>query len=250
MSDGIIKVLVVESDPESLRLTVELLHRNSLISSIETASNSEDAIVKLIDFSPDIIFMEYPVIGKLGGKFSKYLKSNLPGATLIYISESKDYAVHAIHDGVFNFLIKPLEQEKADNILQKRLLDKGNNIQERINKIIDRAPKEIKLKFQTSKGYLLIKPDEILFCKASSFYSEIYLTDDKSELCFQLLSKIEETLAQYNFIRISRSALINSRYIRRISRADSVVILSSGGKEYEVKGSKAQIKNLCKQENE
>ena len=250
MSVGNIQVLVIESDPESLRHTVLNIQDYQPVDTITTASNCDEALVKLIDFTPDIILLEYPVKGHVGNKFLKYINSKLQGTNVIYVSDSKENAIHAIHDGVFNYLLKPIMPEELKNALNKALFDKENNIQERFNQIIDKTSEEIKLKFQTSKGYLLVKPDEIIFCRASSFYTELILTDERTELCFLLLSKIEQMLAPYDFIRISLSILVNCRHIRRINRAECSVTLSSGGKEHEVKGSKAQIKNLCKLENE
>ena len=64
------------------------------------------------------------------------------------------------------------------------------------------------------------------------------------ELCSQYLMKIEEMLEPFRFIRVSRSFLINPKYIRKIYRNTNTIVLAYAGKEYEIKANKAQIKNI------
>jgi two-component system LytT family response regulator len=250
MSDTKIKVLIIDSNREFISELVEMLQENPTINEIETAQESNEALIKLLDFAPDMIILEYPLKGSVGSKLLRYINSKFAEATIIYVSDSKKYAINAIHDSVFNFMIKPVSKRKIENTVKEALLKKQTNIQERFNQIIEKTPNEIKLKFQTSKGYLLVKSEEVLFFKASSLYSEIYFTDGRTELCFMLLSKIEQILEGYNFFRVSRSIIINAEYIRRVNRTSGLITLSQNGKEYEIKGSKNQVKNIFKMEDE
>jgi DNA-binding LytR/AlgR family response regulator len=242
-------VLIIDSDKDSMKQTVTLFQENPLIKSIEGVDNSDDALLKVIALNPHIVFIEFPVKGNSGDQLFSYLNKRLPGTTLAYIAETKDYAYKAIQDGVFNYFLKPVIKENIKKIVQEVQLSIQTNIQSRINQIIEKIPEEIKLKLQTTKGYLLINPDEILYCKADGFYSELYLTDNRMELCYLLLAKIEKILVRYNFLRVSRSYVINMKYIRKIYRSSNTIVLSADGKEYEVKGSKLQIRNLSKLEN-
>lgn len=243
-------VLIIDNDHQSLEKMLALIQENPMVGSVETVGNSDEALLKIIELNPHIVFLEYPPKGNSNKQLFNYIKTKLPGTTVVYISETKDYAYKAIQDGIFNYLLKPVSKEHVKKIIQEVQLSLQTNIQSRMKQMIETIPEEIKLKLQTTKGYLLINPDEILFCKADGFYSELHLTDNRVELCYLLLVKLEELLARYNFLRVSRSYVINLKYIRKINRSTNTIILSSQGKEYEVKGSKLHIRNLSKLDNE
>lgn len=250
MTEHQICALIIDGDTESLEQTMILFREIPSVTIVESACNSDEALLKIIEFNPHIVFMEYPPKGNSSNQLFNYIRTKLPGTTIVYIAETKDYAYKAIQDEVFNYLIKPVSKEHVKKIIQEVQLSLQANVQSRIKQLIEKIPEEIKLKLQTTKGYLLINPDEILYCKADGFYSELYLTDNRVELCYLLLAKLEEILVRYNFLRVSRSYVINLKYIRKINRSNNTIILSSQGKEYEVKASKLHIRNLSKLDNE
>ena len=239
-----ISVLVVESDPESLKNTIELLQKNSLVSNIESVADSNQALLKMIDCYPDIVLLEYPAIGNSGTQLIKFIQLKLPETTIVFVSKTKEYAANAIHIEIFNYLLNPIVKSELEKVIANVSLCKQTNYQTRINQIIEKIPDDTRLKLQTSKGYLIVAPEEILYCKADGFYSELHLTNDRVELSYQSLSKLDEILGQYNFFRASRSIYINMKYIRKIYRNTNTIVLSREGKEYEVKGSRNHIKNL------
>jgi two-component system LytT family response regulator len=128
--------------------------------------------------------------------------------------------------------------------------NKQSHTLSRINQLIEKAPEEIRIRLQTTKGYFMLNPDELIFCKAAGFYTELYLTRNRVELSSQYLMKFEEILSHLNFLRASRSYLINQKFIRKIYRNNNTIVLSHDGKEYEIKAAKNQIKNLNNSENE
>lgn len=243
-------VLIIESEQESLNHAIDLLQANTLVSDIDSTSDSDQALLKIIDSYPDIVLLEYPTKGKSGKELIKFIQTKLTETTIVFISKTKEYAANAIHIGIFNYLLKPVSKVELEKIIRNVHLAKQTNIQARINQIIEKTPDETRIKLQTTRGYLIVAPEEILYCKADGFYSELYLTNDRIELSYLFLSKLEEILSQFNFFRVSRSNLINLKYIRKIYRYNNTIILSSGGKEYEIKGSKLQIRNLSKFDTE
>lgn len=250
MTEPQICALIIDNDSQSLEQTVAIIQDNPMVGSVVRACNSDEALLKIIERNPHLVFWEYPSKDNSGNQLLNFIKTKFPETTIAYISETKDHAYKAIQDGIFNYLLKPVSKDHVKKIIQDVQLSLQANRQSRIKQMIEKVPEEIKLKLQTTKGYLLINPDEILYCKADGFYSELYLTDDRIELCYLLLAKLEEILVRYNFLRVSRSYVINLKYIRKINRSNNTIILSSQGKEYEVKASKLHIRNLSKFDNE
>lgn len=239
-----ISVLIIESDPKSLKHITKLLKANTLILDIDHAEDSDKALLKIIENTPDLVLFEYPTKGNAGKELIKYIKTKLPDTTIVFVSETKDYAADAIQNEIFNYLVKPVGNEELEMFIHKARLVKNTNIRARLSNLIEETQEEGRIKIQTIKGYLVVHPDEIIYCRADGFYTEVVLTSGRMEMSYIFLSKLEEMLKLFNFLRINRSYVVNQKYIRKIYRGSYTVVLSHGGKEYEIKGSKNILKDM------
>lgn len=239
-------VLIIDSEMESVNYLKEILEQNSSISGIDYAEDSDQALLKVIEFIPDIVFIQFPSRGKAVAEFLKFIQTKLAETTIVFVSESKESAVHAIRNGVFHYLLKPIQREELYKIIDKVQLTKQNNVQFKIKKIIEKSTEEKRLLFQTSKGYVLIDPEEILYCMADGILTEMHLTQNRIEVIYLFLSKVEELVDSNDFIRSSRKYLINKKYIRKVIKSNNSIVLFYDGKEYIVKGSKQHIRNLTR----
>lgn len=241
-----IGALIIESDVAAQEYLKNLLGYYPMVSIIETASDTDVALLKVIDINPDIVFLEYPLKGKTGKKIIKFIQTKLPNTIIVIISKTKRYAVDAIRQEVYNYLLKPVVRTELGKILEKIQPDKQANILNLIDEIIEKKQDDPRLKFSTAKGYTLINPNEILFCKAEGPYTELHFVNKSRELTNMFLSKIEQILNPFNFVRISRSIVVNKNYIRKVFSKSDTLILSVNGLEYEIKGSRTQMKTLVK----
>jgi len=243
-------ILIIDSEQESMDHTVEILQANPLVSEIETANSTDQAILKVINSNPDIILFDYPSKGRAEKELIEFVKTKLTETTLVLVSRTKEHAAFAIQNGIFKYLLKPILKDELLKIINTVFEAKQTNNQSRIDQMIERTTEEARLRLPTTKGYFMLNPDELIFCKAAGFYTELYLTRDRNELSSQFLLKFEEMLSQFNFLRVSRSHLINQRFIRKIYRNANIIVLSADGKEYEIKGGKTHIRNLSKLDTE
>lgn len=242
-----ISILIIESDTDVLQALTNILQSNGIESKLEIAEDTDEALLKVIDQNPDLVFLEYPVKGKTGTGIIKFIHSKLPQTTIAFVSGSKDYAAEAIHFDVYNYLLRPLKKTEVGKLLEKAQLKKSTNSLLRINEIIEKKQPDTRLAFNTLKGSIIVNPDEILFCKSDSSFSELHFSNKTMEVAFLNLSQIEEILNPYNFKRISRSTIINKNYIRKVNLKTNTVVLSSKGEESEITGSRVTIRELSKQ---
>jgi two-component system, LytTR family, response regulator len=250
MNNHKICILIIDNEQESLNHTMELLRANPLIAEIEAVADTNQAILKIINRAFDIIFLDCPSKGNAEKELIAYAKSQQPEPTLVYVSDTKEYAAYAIQNGIFNYLLKPIIEEELGKIINTTHLNKQSDPHLKISQIIESTPEETRLRLQTTKGYLMLNPDEIIFCKAFGCYTELYLTNGRFELCSQFLMKFEKMLTQFNFLRVSRSHLINQNFIRKVYRTSNIVVLLADGKEYEIKAGKVHNKRLSQLDTE
>lgn len=239
-----ISVLVVDSEQESRDHLTDILKVNSLVSGMEVTADTDEALFKLISMSPDLVLLEYPSPGKAGKELIRFIRTKNEHSIIAFVSKTKDYASLAIRNGVFNYLIKPVVPRELRQLVTKVQQVQQSNISFRVQEIIENSPKKIKLRVQVLKGYLMVDPVEILYCKTEGFYTEIYLLNGRVELSYLFISRLEEMLKEFNFVKVSRSYIINTMYIRKLFSGKNIIVLSANGKEIEIKGSKPKIRML------
>lgn len=245
-----IGVLIVESDEEARSQLAEALDTDLAVSFILHAENTDDALMKVIEANPDVVFFEYPLVGKTGSGIIKFIQLKLPEIKIVFVSETTNYAVDAIHYEIYDYLLKPVTKTGLKLVLDKIRQRKQVNLESRINEIIEQNQEDKRLRLNTVKGFLIINSEDILYCKSDGSYTELHFTNKSMELTYMSLSKIEEILIRMNFFRISRSILVNRNYLRKMHRINCIFVLSANGTEYELKGSKTQVKAFIKTEIE
>lgn len=246
MNRNQVSILIIESDTDKLQDIVRILDATSIDTMIETAEDTDVALLKIIDINPHLVLMQYPTTGKTGSGIIKFIQSKLPQTTIAFVCDSKDYAAEAIHHDVYDYLLKPVNKAEVIKLLEKVLLNKSNNPELRIMELIENKQPDIRLGFNTIKGYIIINPEEILYCKADGAFTEIHFINKSTELTFLFLSKVEEILQPYNFIRISRSVIVNKNFIRKVYLKTNTVVLTFNGNEYEIQGARLPVRALSR----
>lgn len=246
MGNDQISILIIESDKNEQQQILKILEANVIESLLEIAEDTDDALMKIIDENPDVVFLEYPLKGKTGTGIIKFIQSKLPRTTIAFISSTKDYAAEAIHYEIYDYFLRPLKKAEVGKLIEKVQLRKSTNSLTRIEEIIEKKHQDNRLRFNTIKGYIIVNPDELLFCKSDGAFSELHFTNKSMELIFLYLSEIEEILNPYNFMRVSRSTLINKNYIRKVNLKTNTLILNFNGEVSEIIGSRSSLRELSK----
>jgi DNA-binding LytR/AlgR family response regulator len=246
MNKNEVSILIIESNPEEVNNIVKILDTNLVNLKIETAENTDVALLKIINTNPDLVLIEYPAVGKTGSGIVKFIQSKLPQTTIAFVAGSKDYAVEAIHQDIFDYLLKPIKKGDLERLIEKVMLNKSNSPLLRIKELINNKQQDIRLGFNTIKGYIIVNPEEIIYCKADGAFTELHFNNKNMELTFLFLSKVEEVLLPYHFVRISRSVIVNKNYIRKVYLKTNTVILTANGTEFEIQGSRLPVRTLGK----
>ena len=146
----------------------------------------------------DIIFLDIEIGNLTGVDIGKYIRKTLDNrdTKIIYISSFNKYAMELFDLKPTNFLIKPLNKNKIIEVLKDILKD----IELQSNEFI------FKVKYDTFR----IKYKNILYFESVKLSKNIKIvTIDGTYIFFFFLSNIEEILEKNNFIKISKSILVN-----------------------------------------
>lgn len=240
-----VNALIVEDDKESRDLLHLYLKQHGGFSEIIEAYSAEDALFKLMETSPDIVFLDIQLPGKSGIDFLGLLSKQPIKTHFVIVSSSRNFAVDAIKFDVFDYLLKPVSKVELFNIIDRFRLKIITNPETKLKDVLKGLDDGVKIKFNSRNSYIIVEPKDIVYCQADGSYTDIYLSNGKKELASTYLAKVEEVLLRFNFTRISRSTLINVKWLRSVNRNNDTCTLLVDGKEFVVQGTKPHIKALC-----
>lgn len=139
---------------------------------------------------------------------------------IVFTTAYDQYAVKAFEEGSVDYLIKPIELERLDKTIKKlkqvHQIPNQLNIEELLLKF--NGKKEIKtLTVKLGDKILLVKLTDIVHIQAEDKYVFLHTADGKKHLTDFTLSTLEEKLPE-DFVRIHRSDIINTNYIKEIRK--------------------------------
>jgi DNA-binding LytR/AlgR family response regulator len=244
MKKAKLRILIADSQELFRNQLQEQLLTMQEILFTDYAKDHDETIYKIIEIVPDAIFVDSKLADICLPNCLEILKDNNLETSVVLTSEDRNDALKAIKHGIYDFLLKPFEIEKLQQIINKFQERKQNQLQSRLNKILEKSPGETRIRINSRNSYVLANPDQIVYCKSERQYTDVHLNDGSVELASITLLKAEELLSPYNFVRINRGYLINPKYLREIDRNKNVCTLVANGNDIDLEFSRKQIKSL------
>jgi len=237
-------VLIVDDEPEARFLLRSLLSEIKNVHVIGEADNAEKALYFLVEHYPNLVFLDINMPDKTGMELVELLRKRNVDVPVVFVSAFEEYAVEAIQNEVFDFILKPIDQNELRNIVEKyQRLDK-KDLPAKLMEVLNAIKEESKIRINSNHSYILINPDEIVYCEADEGYTKIYLTNGKTEISNSSLSQIESKIKNFNFYRLGRSVLINTDYIRAINKSTKKCVLKVNTTSWEINASQKSIKEF------
>ena len=244
--DDLLKILVVDDEPEARELLKFMLQESDGVSVIGTAGDVDEALELMKKGKPHLVLLDIQMPGKDGFQFIEQIQGMTQEPGVIFVTAYEHYAIQAIRNSVFDYILKPVHQEELDRaILRFRTRSKKvqkKELHELIETLKNNGPPRIKL--NTRAGYMLIDPAEVVFCEADGNYTHIQLTSGARETTTLNLGHIEELLDGGTFFRAGRSYLLNLRYLSRVDRKNNQCVMDYPGDSSSIKIPAQKIKLL------
>jgi DNA-binding LytR/AlgR family response regulator len=192
----------------------EYLARERISSFVEEQDNWQvdsqsgeynEAELLLLKYRPDVCFMDINIIGgsgiELAGKLAKTLDCHW-----VFTTASSEHALEAFNLDATDYLLKPFEDSRLANVLQKV---------ERIKKKTVKQCKNV-LAVKSVGAVEFVNVADIIWIKGSANYVELHCSN-RMLLHRETLSKLEMQLNPEKFIRVHRSAMVNVDKINSLS---------------------------------
>jgi len=168
----------------------------------------------------DIIFLDIQMEGMGGIEAARILRQRNVDAVLVFITGIREYVFEAFDVSAFHYLLKPIEESKFIEVLERAAGEAGKRKVQKEQQIFIRTK---------NRGYTL-NLSSILYIENRGKKVEIHTTD--MEEIIEAYATMEELEGQLGggFYRCHRGYLVNMAHIARYD-ADSI-FLSSGEEVY------------------
>jgi DNA-binding LytR/AlgR family response regulator len=242
------RVLIVDDRPLAQTPLANILSARSDVEHFDSAKHAIEALEKLASDSYDVLLLDID-LGLSGSRLVDQLRErNLPLPSIVFATAHLEHAVAAFEKHTVDYVLKPFSNESINRALDRAARRaKG----ERAAKLIEALPQLQKLfcpgrpliAIKAKGRILLINPGDVVAVQAEGNYVSLQRESD-SYLLRESISRVAEKLKPYGFIRIHRSALVNTTFVVEIKpySTGKCGLRVKGGKEYAV--TSAYKKNL------
>ncbi len=244
MQNRQLRTIIVDDEEKAINNLETLLNNFPQVQIIDKSTDPEKALGKILLQKPDLLFMDIQMPDKTGFEIvSEVYRSGLR-PDIIFVTAFDKYAITAIRYAAFDYLLKPVNKEELKDALERLLKKTTETDKEEQIKILIEKTSRHKIKFSNAGGFILIKPEDIIYIEADWNYSEIYFSKEIKEVVTMNIGSVEELLPKEDFYRINRSIIININYLSRVIRKKLLAILIKDGQEYQFKIPILKIRGL------
>ena len=198
--------IIIDDDPEALELLAECIHFSPHLTLVKSYTDPIIAAREIAQLEKpiDILFTDVEMPGLSGLDLA--LATNPKVNCLILVSGHLHYALEGYNVNAQQFLSKPFDYKKFEKIV-------GN--------LLTRLKTEddfIMIKLGGKNNALKLYLKEIIAIESASNYLKVH-TQEKIFIPYGTLNAMEKELSPFNdFKRISRSFIINTKFIKSIDR--------------------------------
>ncbi len=224
-----IKIAICDDDKalggQLEKLLMKMLNERGIRCEIDVCTTGETLCKEMNNTEYDLIFLDIELPKMNGVQIGMYIRENQRNdlVQIAYISGKQDYAMELFDVRPINFLVKPLDENKLNKVIDAYVKISGGK-----NEV-----------FQYKKGFTIYR---IEFYKIKYFIRTgrkvmMYTIEGAIEF-YESMEKIYESAKQYGFLFIHKSYMINSKYIKK--RTYDKVYMTDD-KEFSISQSHRQI---------
>jgi two-component system LytT family response regulator len=204
MTDMQVQAIIIDDEPLAVAELQRMLEPYPQVEVIATATRSADALQKIKQLNPDVIFLDINMPEMNGFQLLEALDET---PEVIFITAYDEFAVKAFEVNALDYLLKPVNAERLAEAIKKLTLPQLDN-KPRLE-----ADKKIFIKDGEQCFFIPLK--EIMYLESAGNYVKVFFKD-KRPMLHRSLNYMEERLTDSIFFRASRQFIINTDFIRSI----------------------------------
>lgn len=236
--------VIIDDEKLARDLLKEYLENYPDIEVLDEADQGTDAVEKIDKLKPDIVFLDVQMPGMTGFDVLEDIEHE---PYVIFVTAYDQYAIKAFEKNAVDYLLKPLDEERFRNAVNRALKRKTlehSSIEDLLSSMKSerKGTYDTHIFVQKSEKLFNLPVDEIVYLEASGDYTIITTKVDQF-VSSSGIGKLEEILNPEVFIRVHRSTIVNVNYLKEIERHfnGGMVVKMQSGKSFPVSRTYAKL---------
>jgi two-component system LytT family response regulator len=232
-----LRILIVDDEPLARERVRAMLRADPSAEIIGECGNGVDAIATIREQRPDVVFLDMQMPGADGLQVVNELPASERPA-IIFVTAHDRFAVDAFGVHATDYLLKPFDQERFKNALQRAAehvrIRRDGDLNAKLGTLLaDAAPaakKTGRLAFKSDGRVVFLKPEEIIWVEAADNYVVLHVVNAPRLMLRETMSALEERLGT-DFARVNRSAIVRLDEVKELHptfHGDYTVVLRDG----------------------
>lgn len=234
-----LRILIVDDEPLVRRGLRSLLDREPEVTVLGECRNGDEALEAILRLRPDVVFLDVQMPGRDGLEVAGALPPE--GRPLIvFVTAFDRYAVRAFDIHAVDYLLKPFDDERFHTAMQ-RVRDRlrrreSGQLEDRLGALLEelRGRDDVLERFaiRTAGKVRFVPVAEVDWIEAADNYVRLH-TPGGRHVLRETLKHLEERLDPGQFIRVHRSAMVNTARIREIEplfNGEHTIVLTTGAR--------------------
>jgi two-component system, LytTR family, response regulator len=241
------RVLIVDDQSLGQAALTNIMSARSDVEHFDSAKDAIEAIEKLATESYDVLLLDVDLEVSGCQLMDELRERNLPLPSIVFATAQVEHAVAAFEKHTVDYVLKPFSNESINEALDRAARrakgEQAAKLIEALPQLQRLSPGRPMIAIKAEGRILLINPGDVVAVQAEGNYVWLQRESD-SYLLRESISKVAEKLKPYGFIRIHRSALVNTTFVVEIKPYSTrkCGLRVKSGKEYAV--TSAYKKNL------
>ena len=215
------KSLIADDEPDARARLGRLLQSYSDISIAGEAHDGLEALEKIEELQPDLLFLDIQMPGLTGFEVVRSIPSKIPLPLIIFTTGYDQHALTAFEVNALAYLLKPVEPERLAQAVERArrlnaFTDDKETERQSLLRAAQAAPKPLRRVVCRSRDRLVLVPvEQILWFQVEGGIVKARSSSESFWVNYQL-SELEAALPEDLFFRARRDVLVNLTRIKEI----------------------------------
>jgi two-component system LytT family response regulator len=210
MKNQKITVLIIDDESPAREKLRRYVGTDPRFEVVEEARNGQEAIAKIGCLRPQLVLLDIQMPGMSGFDVLRLIDTVKPA--VIFTTAFDEYAVKAFDVAAVDYLLKPINQDRLQQALNKVSDLMEQNWDNKIAAVLQHLPQENyldRLAVRHSRRVQIINVNDIALIHSEHRLINIYTHLNERYWTNENLTELEKRLNPQSFMRIHRSSLIN-----------------------------------------
>lgn len=237
-----IRILIVDDEPMARMRIRNLIENCSDDYAVAEACDGIDALGKISEFEPDIVFLDIDMPEMTGFEVLENLET-IPFA-VVFQTAYHEFAVRAFQVNACDYILKPFSDERWHESLERakrRRAAENLNLDNLSNHLRSHDIYLTRLVIRSGMRNHLIRLEEVTHFTSEEHMTFVH-TENRNYAYNHSLTFLEHKLDPQHFVRVHRNAIVNLERVKTFSAgAEGTITLNNGA---EVKVSREKRRRL------